>query len=84
MEMEAVATVPVILNVINDLQFRACRLCALTKQTNKKKRSLREILKEKFSQKCKSCYELFTLLSFQTHKTFVHLQNTNQDILNKI
>ncbi len=23
---------------------------------------------------------LLTLISFQTHKTFVHLQNTNEDI----
>jgi len=41
MEMEAVATVPLLLNVINDLQFRACRLCALTKQ-KKKERDLLE------------------------------------------
>ncbi len=27
---------------------------------------------------------LLTLISFQTHKTFVHLQNTNEDIFNEI
>uniref|UniRef100_A0A671RR23 Sp4 transcription factor n=1 Tax=Sinocyclocheilus anshuiensis TaxID=1608454 RepID=A0A671RR23_9TELE len=29
------------------------------------------------------CHELLTLMSFQTRKTFVHLRNTNEDILMK-
>ncbi len=27
---------------------------------------------------------LLTLMSFQTHKTFVHLRNTNEDIFDEI
>jgi len=32
----------------------------------------------------KTCHQLLTLMLFQAHKTFIHLQNTNEDILNKI
>ncbi len=38
----------------------------------------------KFTQKWKFCYQLLTLMLFQTHKTFVHLQNTNEDISDEI
>ncbi len=37
-------------------------------------------LKGLFTQKWKLCYELLALMSFQTHKTVVHLRNTNEDV----
>ncbi len=37
-------------------------------------------LKGLFTQKLKFCYEFLALMSFQTHKTFVHLRNTNEDV----
>ncbi len=34
--------------------------------------SLKKVLKGQFSQKCKYCHFLLTLMLFQTRKTFIH------------
>jgi len=46
--------------------------------------NLQTVLKGQFTQKFDFCHYLLTLMSFQTFKTFVHLQNTNEDLFYKI
>ncbi len=43
-----------------------------------------EYLKGEFTQKWKFCHLLLTLRSFKTHKTFVHLDNTNAKCTNAV
>ncbi len=33
--------------------------------------------------KSENYYQLLTFLAFQTHNTFIHLRNTNEDIFNE-